>query len=208
VSRFEITQAQWRAVATSLPKVRIDLDPDPSHFKGDDRPVEKVSWEEASEFCDRLDAHTGRDYRLPSEAEWEYACRAGSAVPFGFGRVVTVEVANVEGAVGYEDAPAGEGRSATTEVGSYAVANRFGLADMHGNVWEWTADRWHETLAGASRDGTPRVEGGDSALRVVRGGSWTSIPHDARSAKRFSFMQTGRRNDVGFRVFMRTTADG
>jgi formylglycine-generating enzyme required for sulfatase activity/serine/threonine protein kinase len=202
VSRSPITQAQWRAVATSLPRVKLDLSPAPSQFTGDDRPVEMVSWEEAKEFCERLAAHTGREYRLAGEAEWEYACRAGSATPFGFGSTLTVEVANVDGAIGYGEGPSGDGRSETTPVESLGLANRFGLYEMHGNVWEWTEDRWHDTLDGIPADGAPWVEGGDPTVRVVRGGSWASIPADARSAKRFSFLQSGRRNDVGFRVVM------
>jgi formylglycine-generating enzyme required for sulfatase activity len=205
VSRSPVTQAQWRAVARSLRKVTIDLDDDPSHFKGDDRPVEMVSWEEAREFCDRLAAHTGRDYRLPTEAEWEYACRAGASTPFSFGPTLTVEVANVEGLIGYGEGPAGDGRSETTSCGALGVANAFGLFDMHGNVWEWTEDCWHDTLEGAPTDGSAWTEGGDSTVRVIRGGSWASIPADARSATRFSFLQQGRRNDVGFRVVMALT---
>lgn len=206
VSKSPITQAQYRATASGLPRVRIDLDPDPSTFKGDDRPVECVSWEEAVEFCVRLSRHTGRGYRLPTEQEWEYACRAGSSTPFTFGPTLTVDTANVDGAIGYEEGPEGDGRGETTPVGSIGFANRFGLTDLHGNVWEWTEDQWHETLAGAPADGSAWVEGGDPTVRVIRGGSWASIPADARSARRFGFLQKGRRNDVGFRVAVVTGA--
>jgi formylglycine-generating enzyme required for sulfatase activity len=202
VSRWPVTQAQWRSVARSLPKFARDLDEDPSHFKGDDRPVEMVSWEDAREFCDRLTTHTGRDYRLPSEQEWEYACRAGSATPFSFGSTLTAEVANVEAAISYGEAPSGDGRSETTPAGSLGLANRFGLFDMHGNVWEWTEDCWHDTFVGAPTDGSPWIDGGDPTVRVIRGGSWASIPADSRSATRFSFLEKGRRNDVGFRIVM------
>ena len=200
VSRSPVTQAQYRSVASGLPRVRLDLDPEPSAFKGADRPVECVSWEEAVEFCERLARHSGRDYRLPTEQEWEYACRAGSKSPFAFGPTLTVEVANVDGAIGYGSGPEGDGRTETTPVGSVGYANRFGLNDVHGNVWEWTADQWHETLAGAPTNGSAWLEGGDPTVRVVRGGSWNSIPADARSAKRFGFLQKGRSNDVGFRI--------
>lgn len=200
VSRSPVTQAQYGAVASGLPRVRIDLDPDPSTFKGTDRPVECVSWEEAVEFCERLARHSGRGYRLPSEQEWEYACRAGSKSPFAYGPTLTVDVSNVDGAIGYGNGPEGDGRAETTPVGSVGFANRFGLNDVHGNVWEWTADQWHETLAGAPTNGTAWVEGGDPTVRVVRGGSWSTIPADARSAKRFGFLQKGRQNDVGFRI--------
>ncbi|KPQ32121.1 MAG: Sulfatase-modifying factor enzyme 1 [Phormidesmis priestleyi Ana] len=93
LGRYPITQAQWRAVA-NLPQVNRELNPEPSNFKGENLPVERVSWYEAVEFCDRLAARTGRPYRLPSEAEWEYACRAGTTAPFHFGRTLTTEVAN------------------------------------------------------------------------------------------------------------------
>jgi formylglycine-generating enzyme required for sulfatase activity len=161
-----------------------------------------VSWEEATEFCERLSAHTGRDYRLPSEAEWEYACRAGSTTPFCYGPTITVDVANVEGVVGYGEGPAGDGRSETTPVGGVGTPNRFGLVDVHGNVWEWAADQWHDSLDDAPADAAPRLEGGDPTVRVLRGGSFAAIPSDARSAKRFSFHQKGRRNDVGFRIVL------
>lgn len=206
LSRSPITQAQYKAVASGLPRVRIDLEPDPSSFKGDERPVECVSWEEAVEFCERLSMHSGRGYRLPSEQEWEYACRAGTETPFFFGPTLTVELANVDGAIAYEKGSEGDGRGETTPVGSVGCANRFGLFDVHGNVWEWTADQWHETLAGAPTDGSVWVEGGDPTVRVVRGGGWSSIPADARSAKRFGFLQKGRQNDVGFRVAVVTGA--
>ncbi len=206
VSRSPVTQAQYRAVASGLPRVRIDLDPDPSTFTGDDRPVECVSWEEAVEFCQRVSMHSGRGYRLPSEQEWEYACRAGTQTPFCFGPTLTVDLANVDGAIAYEKGAEGDGRGETTPIGSVGCANRFGLLDVHGNVWEWTADQWHETLAGAPTDGSVWVEGGDPTVRVVRGGGWSSIPADARSAKRFGFQQKGRQNDVGFRVAVVTGA--
>lgn len=96
MGKHAVTQAQWKVVST-LPKVKIDLKPDPSHFKGDDRPVEPFSWFEAVEFCDRLSQKTGRNYRLPSEAEWEYACRAGTETPFHFGVTLTTDLANYRG---------------------------------------------------------------------------------------------------------------
>ncbi|MCC6745877.1 MAG: SUMF1/EgtB/PvdO family nonheme iron enzyme [Acidobacteria bacterium] len=200
IGRTPITQAQYAAVATQLPRVRINLDPDPSAFKGDDRPVECVSWEEAVEFCNRLERHSGREYRLPSEQEWEYACRAGSDSPFAFGPTLTVDVANVDGTMGYAEGPEGEGRGETSPVGTVGFANRFGLSDMHGNVWEWTADQWHDTLDGAPSDGSARSNDSNPTVRVIRGGSWNTIAADARSARRFGFLQRGRQNDVGFRI--------
>ncbi len=152
MSKYQVTQAQWRAVA-AMPKVKQDLDPNPSHFKGDDRPVEQVSWLDAVEFCARLSQHTGREYRLPSEAEWEYACRAGTSTPFHFGETITSELVNYDGDNPYAGAPKGVSRGETTPVGSFPP-NAFGLYDMHGNVWEWCADDWHDNYWGAPTDGS------------------------------------------------------
>ena len=115
LGRYPVTQAQWRAVA-ALQQVNLELNSEPSNFTGDNLPVEQVSWYEAVEFCDRLSAHTGRPYRLPSEAEWEYACRAGTTTPFHFGKTLTTEVANYYGQVTYVDGPEGEVRKTTTPV--------------------------------------------------------------------------------------------
>jgi formylglycine-generating enzyme required for sulfatase activity len=134
MGKFEVTQAQWAAVA-KLPKVKIDLNPDPAYFKGAKRPVERVSWLEAVEFCDRLSQKTGRLYRLPSEAEWEYACRAGTTTPFHFGATITTDLANFDGNYTYAAAPKGKYLKQTTEVGSFPP-NSFGLYDLHGNVYE------------------------------------------------------------------------
>ncbi|TBR56362.1 hypothetical protein B4U84_30280, partial [Westiellopsis prolifica IICB1] len=144
MGRYPVTQAQWKAVA-ALPQVNKELERDPSHFKADNRPVECVSWYDAVEFCDRLSNHTKRQYRLPSEAEWEYACRAGTTTPFHFGETITTDLANYRGtdneeykwSGSYGPGPKGIYREETTEVGSFGVANAFGLYDMHGNVWEW-----------------------------------------------------------------------
>ena len=191
IGKFEVTQAQWRALA-KLPKVNIDLKPDPSEFKGDNLPVEKVSWDEAVEFCLRLSKVTGRDYRLPSEAEWEYSARAGTQTPFAFGETITREIVNsVQGAVPLKP----------TAVGSLGVANGFGLYDVHGNVFEWCADAWHEDYNGAPTDGTAWVSGGNSSLRVLRGGSWASLPlGDLRCANRYRIAPDRRDSFNGFRV--------
>jgi eukaryotic-like serine/threonine-protein kinase len=138
LGKYAVTQAQWRAVA-ALPKVERDLDAAPSYFKGANRPVEGVSWYDAVEFCQRLSQASGRKYRLPSEAEWEYACRAGTTTPFHFGETITAELANYDGNSTSANAPKGKYRNQTTNVGSFPP-NSFGLYDMHGNVWEWCAD--------------------------------------------------------------------
>ncbi|MGB3516027.1 MAG: formylglycine-generating enzyme family protein [Elainellaceae cyanobacterium] len=189
MGRYPITQEQWRAVA-AMPKEEHDLEPDPSRFKGDQRPVEQVSWVDAMEFCARLSVRTDRFYSLPSEAEWEYACRAGTTTPFHFGETITTDVANYRGtddkdrnrSGSYGDGPKGEYREETTPVDYFRVANAFGLCDMHGNVSEWCLDSPHDNYEGAPIDGSAWYadEVGDG--RVLRGGSWCFEPKDCRSA--------------------------
>jgi formylglycine-generating enzyme required for sulfatase activity len=199
MGRYPITQAQWRAVA-ALPQEEIALETDPSHFKGDDRPVEQVSWHEAVEFCQRLSRRTGRDYRLPSEAEWEYACRAGTKTPFHFGETITTDLANYNGNYGYGKGTKGEYREQTTAVGEFGVANNFGLCDLHGNVWEWCADPWHGNYENAPADGSVWKERGDDNYRVLRGGSWYSYPRNCRSADRNCYPSVIQYYVIGFRV--------
>jgi len=182
MGKYEVTQAGWRGVA-GLPKVKIDLNANPSNFKGDDLPVEKVSWDDAIEFCARLSRLTGRNYRLPSEAEWEYACRAGTTAPFHSGDTVTPDLVNYHGKNPYGSAPKGTWRKKTTAVGSFPP-NVFGLYDMHGNVWEWCQDVWHDNYNGAPTDGSAWESGGDSTKRVQRGGSWLNNAVNCRAANR------------------------
>jgi formylglycine-generating enzyme required for sulfatase activity len=196
MGKFEVTQAQWRAVA-ALPKVERDLDPDPSYFKGDNRPVESVSWYDAVEFCQRLSQKTGREYRLPSESEWEYACRAGTTTPFYFGETITTDLVNYDGNYTYADAPKGQYREQTTPVGQFPP-NAFGLYDMHGNVWEWCADTWHDNYVGAPTDGSAWTIGGNDN-RSLRGGSWDDGAI-CRSACRSSDDPVWDGFNYGFRV--------
>ncbi len=196
MGKFAITQVQWQAIAT-LPKINHDLNPDPSNFKGANRPVEQISWFEAVEFCDRLTQKTGNSYRLPSEAEWEYACRAGTTTPFHFGETISTDLANYRrlDIRRYYSGSYGKGakdiyREQTTDVGSFSP-NAFGLYDMHGNVWEWCSDRWHDNYQGApntSGEAKPTDgsvwEAGDSKYRLLRGGSWNYNPLLCRSANR------------------------
>jgi formylglycine-generating enzyme required for sulfatase activity/uncharacterized caspase-like protein len=196
MGKFPVTQSQWAVVAT-WPKVKIDLKPEPSRFKGANRPVEKVSWSEAVEFCARLTQRTRKSYRLPSEAEWEYACRAGTTTPFYFGETITTDIANYDGSSTYGSGPKGEYRQQTTDVGIFP-ANSFGLYDMHGNVREWCADNWHGSYQGAPTDGSAWLDDNDNHYHMLRGGSWLSDPENCRSAYRFSDLFDLA--DIGFRV--------
>ena len=199
IGRYPVTQAQWRSV-TALPQVNRELKIDPSRFRGDNRPVESVSWYDAVEFCARLSAHTGRQYRLPSEAEWEYACRAGTTTPFYFGNTLTTKVANYNGDSTYTNGPKGEYRGETTPVDHFGIANAFGLCDMHGNVDEWCQDYWHDSYEGAPTDDSAWIEGGNSNLRVRRGGSWHYYPGYCRSAYRDDDPPVNNGYMIGFRV--------
>jgi formylglycine-generating enzyme required for sulfatase activity len=213
MSRFPITQAQWKAIA-SFPAIHTSLHPQPSCFVGDRLPVEQVSWYDTLEFCARLSVCTGRDYRLPTEAEWEYACRAGTETPFHFGETITTDLANYSGVDweylgkicskgSYGQAPAGCDRRQTTEVGEFHVANAYGLFDLHGQVREWCHDCWHDTYDGAPSDGSAWVEG-DGDLRVLRGGSWNVGPRACRSSSRSRLSAESNLYDVGFRVVCST----
>jgi formylglycine-generating enzyme required for sulfatase activity len=209
MGRYPVTQAQWRAVA-ALPQVERELEPDPSNFKGDNRPVEKVSWEESTEFCARLSAYTKRQYRLPTEAEWEYACRARKIMPFHFGETISPELANYNSSVAYADSPTRERRGETTPVNHFDIANDWGLCDMHGNVWEWCQDRWHGNYEGAPEDGSAWMSDDSKKPKntkyvnyfryVNRGGSWDNNPRYCRSACRSFNDPDIRKYDLGFRV--------
>jgi formylglycine-generating enzyme required for sulfatase activity len=204
MSKFEITQAQWRAAA-NLPKVNRELMSDPSHFKGGNRPVDRVSWEEAVEFCERLSRATGRKYRLPTEAEWEYACRAGTNTQFSFGESIKTEWANYHGKYTFAASPKGIFRGQTAPVGSLGIPNAFGLFDMHGNVWEWCADSWHDDYTSAPEDGKSWENGGIAYLKVLRGGAWDSSASECRTNSRNRMTATIHLNNVGFRVVLEAT---
>ena len=199
MSRYPVTQAQWRIVADFTQGNR-DLDPDPSHFKGDDHPVEQVSWYDAVEFCDRLTQATNRPYRLPTEAEWEYACRAGTSTPFSFGRTLTDEIVNYDASQTYGGGPVGKESKSTTPVDHFGIANAFGLSDMHGNVWEWCQDHWHENYEKAPKDGSAWLTQNEDENRMLRGGSWAGTPRLCRSAYRYGTRPDNRSNGLGFRV--------
>ena len=187
--KYAVTQEQWEAIADS----------NPSFFNGKKLPVEKVSWREAAEFCQKLSQKTGREYRLPSEAEWEYACRAGTMTPFYSGETLTADIANYRATTTYASAPTGPYRKRTTDVGSFPP-NAFGLYDMHGNVWEWCADGWHESYENAPSDTTVWLDSDRSPSRVLRGGSWSYSPRGCRSACRYQYHSVRRYDFLGFRV--------
>ncbi len=193
MGKYPVTQAQWKTVA-AMPQQERKLTSNPSNFKGDNRPVEQIDWNDAVEFCQRLAKATRRPYRLPTEAEWEYACRAGTDTPFHFGASITTDLANYRGtdweyegttySGAYGEGPHSEYRQETTEVGSFKVANAFGLSDMHGNVWEWCQDTWYANYEGAPKDGSAWINENDNDYRILRGGSWSFNPEDCRSASR------------------------
>jgi formylglycine-generating enzyme required for sulfatase activity len=219
LSQTPITQAQWRAVAQwqrrehedgeLWPEV-LDADPvakldDAERFAGEQRPVVNVSWHDAMAFCQRLRLRTGKNYTLPSEAQWEYACRAGTTTPFHFGDTIRTRLANYNGNELYGDGQKGEYRQQTTDVASFP-ANPWGLHDMHGNVWEWCADHWHSNYKGAPEDGRAWINEeakenkNSSNAKLLRGGSWHDHPAVCRSAYR-SYGRPGFRVDsFGFRV--------
>ena len=178
---YPVTQAEWKEVMGN----------NPSQFKGDDLPVEKVSWDDVQEFIEKLNEKEGTDkYRLPSEAEWEYACRAGTTTRYSFG-----DSESKLGDYAWYDDNSG---SKTHPVG-LKLPNRWGLYDMHGNVWEWTQDKWHRDYDGAPTDGSAG-ESGDGANRVLRGGSWGSSARGCRSASRYRVGPGYRRFILGFRL--------
>ncbi|MEH2407485.1 SUMF1/EgtB/PvdO family nonheme iron enzyme [Nostoc sp.] len=189
MGKYAVTQAQYQAI----------MGTNPSNFKGDRRPVEQVSWDEAVEFCKKLSQKTGHTYRLPSEAEWEYACRAGTTTPFYFGETITTDLVNYDGNYPYGSAPKGEYREQTTSVGKFSP-NSFGLYDMHGNVWEWCQDVYNDNYQRAPTDGSAWLTGKDNNIRLLRGGSWISHARNCRSANRNWDARAGRNYNVGFRV--------
>jgi formylglycine-generating enzyme required for sulfatase activity len=201
MGKYPVTQAQWQVIA-ELPKIKRELAPNPAKFKGDNLPVENVSWYDAVEFCQRLSTLTGREYRLPSEAEWEYACRGQTKTPFYFGPTITSNLANYKGIFSYGKEQKGEDRHITTPVGQFPP-NSFGLYDLHGNIGEWCADTWHDNYQDAPADGSAWIKNKNEQYRVcspVRGGAWIASPNDCRSASRKSEKRDRTNAYTGFRV--------
>jgi formylglycine-generating enzyme required for sulfatase activity/nucleoside phosphorylase len=198
ISKHQITQSQWKTVS-SFPKVRCDLNPEPSYFKGENRPVENINWHEANEFCQRLTASTDRNYRLPSEAEWEYACRANTKTAFNCGEALNKKLANYLDTQDYKTNRKGEYINQTKAAMSFQ-ANAFGLYDMHGNVREWCSDNWHNNYQGSPLDEKAWNSGGNNTLKILRGGCYLSKMEDCRSASRSKDVPSNRNCNNGFRV--------
>lgn len=192
MGRTEVTQKQWRSIMAS----------DPSNFKKcDDCPVEKVTWKDTQEYLKKLSEITGRTYRLPTEAEWEYAARAGTKTTYHTGNCIQSNQANYDGNYSYGNCDSKYVKywKKPVPVASYP-ANGFGLYDMLGNVWEWGQDCYHGSYIGAPADGSA-WEGCDSDIaRVLRGGSWNNEPQDVRSASRSRGDPNSPYNNYGFRV--------
>jgi uncharacterized protein (TIGR02996 family) len=191
---FPVTQAQWLAV----------MGTDQSHFKGPNRPVENVAWIECQEFCTSLTAHlAGRAHvRLTTEAEWEWACRAGTTTHCHFGDVINADLVNYEGMRTWNGSPKGEYWGRTTDVGSFR-ANPWGLFDLHGNVWEWCADTYGSYTPNHQTDFVRDGERSNDTLRVMRGGAWYNIPQNCRAACRVGIVPANRSSGFGFRVCFR-----
>ena len=157
-----------------------------------------VSWDDAQAYVRWMTLNTGEGYRLLSESEWEYVARAGTSTAFHYGRTITTRQANFNGNYTYGSESNGEYRERTVAVGRFG-ANRFGLYDVHGNVWEWVEDCWNDSYAGAPSDGSA-WERGKCYRRVVRGGSWINDPRNLRSANREWYETGSRSSRIGFRV--------
>jgi TonB family protein len=167
--------------------------------QGDDHPTVCVSWNDAQAYIQWLSRISGKSYRLLSEAEREYAARGGTQTAFWWGDSITTSQANYNGNVSYNGSPKGQYRQATVPVNGFN-ANPYGLYNMHGNVWEWTQDCWHENYAGAPTDGSAWTTGCRGNYRVLRGGSWNGGPADLRSAYRFRYFPVSRSFNNGFRL--------
>jgi formylglycine-generating enzyme required for sulfatase activity len=187
MGKYPITQAQWQQIMGN----------NPSKFQGNNRPVERVSWDDCVKFCQKLSQKLAKKVKLPSEAEWEYACRAGTTTPFHYGATLTSDLANYAANYTYAYEAKGTYIKETMAVGQFPP-NAFGLYDMHGQVWEWCADDWHEDYQGAPMDGSPWLS--KNKIKVVRSGYYGSLPMSCRSASRNRDMQNYSSYYHGFRV--------
>ena len=196
VGVYEVTFSEWDACRRSG---GCGHNPGDKGWGRGNRPVVNVSWNDAQAYIRWLSSRTGREYRLLSESEWEYAARGGTTGPFHFGSTISPEQANYDGNYTYGSGRKGRYRERTLPVGSFSP-NAFGLHDVHGNVWEWVGDCWNGSYAGASSDGSAWTGSGDCGKRVLRGGSWGIIPGILRSANRYRYSAGNRVDDAGFRV--------
>ena len=194
IGKYTITNAQWYAVMGTKPSGKYDV-----MFQGKNQPVVGVSWDDAKEFCKKASERIGKAVRLPSETEWEYACCTGAATAFHFGENITTNLVNYHGDYPYIDAPKGDNRQKTLNVNNFSP-NAWGLYQMHGNVWEWCEDVWHNNYAGIPKDGSPWLKDGEQNKHIVRGGSWNYGAYYCCSAVRLRFIIDSKFNDLGFRV--------
>jgi len=207
MGRYEVTQAHYEAVMGSNPTTgrafvwngkEFVFGQIPSKFLGGNKPVVGVSWDDSQEFIRRLNEKTGKRYRLPTEAEWEYAARAGTTSAFSYGDTISTQVANYWTE---SNVPKEVYRGVTVAVNTL-YPNPWGLYHIHGNVWEWVEDYYHGNYEGAPTDGSAWLTGGDQNLRVLRGSSWFSNSLSCRSASRNGLNPDNRVNSFGFRVVM------
>ncbi|HAL45927.1 MAG: hypothetical protein A2Y12_13280 [Planctomycetes bacterium GWF2_42_9] len=191
IGKFEVTQLQYREIMSE----------NPSKFGGDNQPVENVSWYEAARFLKKLSDKTGLKFRFPTEAEWEYACRAGTTTAFNTGTTIDSDFANYEATTPYADGITGKDLERTTKVGSY-VPNAFGLYDMHGNVWEWCSDFYDKNYYKVTPTVDPQGPQMDEGDKVLRGGAWNERPAKCRSADRNNRGPKTNQPIIGFRVVL------
>ncbi|MGO4377614.1 SUMF1/EgtB/PvdO family nonheme iron enzyme [Pseudoduganella sp. RAF19] len=201
LGRYPVTVREWRQFVRATDwESKLDENwADPGFKQTDEHPVVCVSWNDTQLYLQWLSEKTGQAYRLPTEAEWEYACRAGTHTAFSFGDEISTEHANYDGNFTYHNSVRGEFRGGTTAVGTFQP-NPWGLFDMHGNVWEWTQDAVHENYEGAPADGSAWEQGGDAARRILRGGAWLYQPRYLRSGLRNGYSAVLANDVVGFRV--------
>jgi formylglycine-generating enzyme required for sulfatase activity len=211
MGKYAVTNAQWYAVMKTKPCEQYD-----SEFQGDKQPVVGVSWHEAQAFCEKLFEQTKRAVRLPTEAEWEYACRAGTTTAFAFGKTITTDQVNYNGNYPYGDTPKGKCRQCTVNVDSF-TPNPWGLYQMHGNVWEWCLDEFHDSYSekparlksnGNEPWGELKVVKEDNHAYICRGGSWYNAAIYCRSALRDWFGARLQADGLGFRVVFGSSSPG
>ena len=196
VGKYEVTFAEWdKCLADGGCKGHK---PNDGGWGRGKRPAINISWQDAQTYIKWLNNKTGLNYRLLSEAEWEYIARAGASDPFSTGHMITTQQANFNGKESYQGSPLGSYRRKTVDVGSFSP-NPYGLHDLHGNVWEWTQDCWNDTHRGNTNDGRAR-NNGDCGYRVMKGGSWVNKPDDIRIAQRQRYTPDYRYDDYGFRI--------